>query len=304
MRTDDSMVHVSGAVRSKWRNPPGVRDKGGKDQGFVLCGSSRLGDSLNSTDISSFRSDGRRRIPVSGMIGLLIRTALMAGSGTGPAPSPAKKQANTMRARALDTAVAHFAAAGFNKPALDEIARAASVGTDDVVALFGNEGELRQTCDDYVLGALVGWAHQKATLAGMSDVMRSYTADPGSYRTKIDYLGRVVAENAPPAARFFEVLVDESETIIRAGIRDGNMRPSDDPRALAALIAATVLGLVTMAPHIERTLGLGPLQQQMLLHLAVPALELFTHGLYTDDAYLSLVRQAVSLLPPTDNDRQ
>lgn len=240
---------------------------------------------------------------MSGMIGLLIRTALMAGSGTGPAPSPAKKQANTMRARALDTAVAHFAAAGFNKPALDEIARAASVGTDDVVALFGNEGELRQTCDDYVLGALVGWAHQKATLAGMSDVMRSYTADPGSYRTKIDYLGRVVAENAPPAERFFEVLVDESETIIRAGIRDGTMRPSDDPRALAALIAATVLGLVTMAPHIERTLGLGPLQQQMLLHLAVPALELFTHGLYTDDAYLSLVRQAVSLLPPTDNDR-
>lgn len=209
-----------------------------------------------------------------------------------------------MRVRVLDAAVAHFAAAGFSKPALDEIARAASVGTDDVVALFGNEDGLRRACDDYVLGALVGWAHQKATLAGMSDVMRSYVADPRSYRTKIDYLGRVVAENAPAAARFIDVLVDESETIIRAGISEGTMRPSDDPRALAALITATVLGLVTMAPHLERTLGLGPSQQQMLLHLAVPALELFTHGLYTGDSYLSLVREAVSFLPPTEHDRQ
>jgi hypothetical protein len=113
-----------------------------------------------------------------------------------------------------------------------------------------------------------------------------------------------VAENAPAAARFIDVLVDESETIIRAGISDGTMRPSDDPRALAALIAATVLGLVTMAPHLERTLGLGPSQQQMLLHLAVPALELFTHGLYTDDSYLSLVREAVSFLPPTEHERE
>lgn len=208
-----------------------------------------------------------------------------------------------MRARVIDTAAAHFAAAGFSKPALDEVARAAGVGTDEVAALFGSEEGLRQACDNHVLGAMVGWARQKATLDGMSDVMRSYGANPDSYRTQIDYLGRVVAENVPAAARFFDVLVDESETIIRAGISDGTMRPSDDPRALAALIAATVLGLITMGPHIERSLGLGPSQQQMLLHLAVPALELFTHGLYTDDSYLSLVRQVVSLLPPTENDR-
>lgn len=70
-----------------------------------------------------------------------------------------------MTGQVLDAAVAHFAAAGFNKPALDQIARAASVGTDDVVALFGNEDGLRQACDDFVLEALVGWARQKATLA-------------------------------------------------------------------------------------------------------------------------------------------
>jgi AcrR family transcriptional regulator len=203
-----------------------------------------------------------------------------------------------MKARVLDAAVAHFASVGFSNPALDDVARAAGVGAADVAALFGNEDGLRVACDDHVLAALVGWAHQKATLAGMSDVMSSYMADPSSYATQIEYLGRVASENTPAAARYFDVLVDESEAIIRTGISDGTMRPSDDPRALAALVAATVLGLVTMAPHIERALGLGPSQQQMLFHLAVPALELFTHGLYTDDSYLSLVRQAVSFLPP------
>ncbi|WP_219816545.1 TetR/AcrR family transcriptional regulator [Arthrobacter sp. Y81] len=240
---------------------------------------------------------------MGGLIRVLVGTAMM-GSVTGPTPLTPEKQKDGMRARVLDAAVAHFAAVGFSKPALDQITRAAGVDADDVAALFGSEDGLRRACDDHVLGALVGWAHQKATLAGMGDVMRSYTADPSSYRTQIDYLGRVMAENAPAAARFFDVLVDESETIIRTGISDGTMRPSDDPRALAALTAATVLGLLTMAPHIERALGLGESQQQMLFHLAVPALELFTHGLYTDDSYLSLVRRAVSFLPPTEHDRQ
>lgn len=163
-----------------------------------------------------------------------------------------------------------------------------------MVALFANEEGLRQACDDYVLQALVWSAHEKATLEGMSGLMRSYAADPRGYQSQMDYLGRVVAENTPAAARFIAVLVDESESIIRAGIADGTMRPSDDPRALAVLLATTVLGLLTMAPHVERTLGVPASQQQMLLRLAVPALEVYTHGLYTDDSYLMLVRQALS----------
>ena len=37
----------------------------------------------------------------------------------------------------------------------------------------------------------------------------------------------------------------------------------------------------------------------MLLRLAMPALEVYTHGLYTDDSYLVLVREAVSALRST-----
>lgn len=44
-------------------------------------------------------------------------------------------------------------------------------------------------------------------------------------------------------------------------------------------------------------------QQQMLLRLAVPALEVFSHGLYTDDLYLILVREAASALRPTSQER-
>lgn len=241
---------------------------------------------------------------MGGLIQVLVQTALMAGGGAETPPVTAENPDEGVRARALDAAIAHFSVVGFSKPGIDEIARATGVSTDDMVALFANEEGLRQACDDYVLQALVGWAREKATLEGMSEVMRSYVVDSRRYQTQLGYLGRVVAENRSAAARFIDVLVDESETIIRAGITDGTMRPSDDPRALAVLFATTALGLTTMAPHIERALGLpASQQQQMLLRLAVPALEIYTHGLYTSDSYLTLVREAVSAVQPRQHDR-
>ncbi|GAA4042091.1 TetR family transcriptional regulator [Arthrobacter methylotrophus] len=238
------------------------------------------------------------------LIRLLTRTAMMAGDQIRTPPLSGGPQDDDKRARVLDTAITHFAATGFATPGLAEIARTAGVATDDILALFGDEEGLRRACDDHVLEAVVGWAREKATLEGMREVMRSYQADPRNYQAQMAYLGRVVVENTPAAPRFIDVLVDESEAIIRAGIRDGTMRPSDDPRALAVLTATTVLGLITMAPHIERALGLPASQQQMLLRLALPALEIYTHGLYTNDSYLTLVRGAVSALQQTQQEEQ
>lgn len=241
---------------------------------------------------------------MGGIIRLLVQAALIAGDGTDGAPSEGEKPQEDARARILKAAIAHFATEGFSKPGLDEIARVAGVNAGDVVELFANEDGLRQTCDESVLQALVEWAHEKATLEGMSEVMRSYMADPGSYQMQMGYLGRVVGENTPAAERFIDVLVDESEAIIRAGIADGTMRPSDDPRALAVLVATTVVGMITMAPHIERALGLPGSQQQMLLRLAMPALELYTNGLYANDSYLRLVRGAISAFNAPSQDPQ
>ena len=242
-------------------------------------------------------------VAVGRLIRLFVQSALLAEDRTGAAPLSGGQGGDGAKTRIRDAAVSHYATVGFGRPGLDEIAHAAGVTTNEIVELFGSEEELRQACDDYVLQALVGWAREKATLEGMGEVKRSYQADPGSYQAQISYRGRVVAENTPAAARFIDVLTDESETIIRAGISDGTMRPSDDPRALAVLTATMVVGLITMGPHIERTLGLPASQQQMLLRLALPALELYTHGLYThglytNDSYLRLVRNAVSALQP------
>lgn len=239
-----------------------------------------------------------------GLIRLLVQATLTAGTGAGTPPLPGATPNEAARVAVLDAAVTHFATVGFHKPALDEIARSAGVSTADVNALFSGEVGLRSACDDYVLRALVGWAQEKATLDGMSEVMRSYAANPRSYEAQIGYLGRVVADDSPAAARYIEVLVNESESIIRAGIIEGTMRPSEDPRALAVLLATTVVGLVIMAPHIERVLGVPDSQEQMMLRLAVPALEVYTHGLYTDDSYLRLVREAVAGLAATHADRQ
>lgn len=163
-------------------------------------------------------------------------------------PVTGEKPNESVKGRVLDTTIEYYSNHGFSRPGIDEIARAAGLSAEDVTSHFASEERLRQACDESVLRSVVGWAREKATLEGMSDVMRSYLADSRSYQMHLDYLGRVVAEDTPAAERFIdvlvdesEVLVDESETTIRAGIMDGTMRSSDDPRALAVFIAATAL---------------------------------------------------------------
>lgn len=232
----------------------GLPDADGRPAQKTGISSLLLHPEISSTEMKGNIRDTAEGSVVSmvGLIRLLVRTVLTANNTGGTPPVIGGEPDDSERVRVLNEAVAHFAAGGFRLPALESIARACGISSADMGALFANEEELRQACDDEVLRALVWWALEKATLEGMSEVMRAYTADPRSYQSQISYLGRAVTENTPAAARFIDVLVDESESIIRAGIIEGTMRPSDDPRALAALLAATVLGLATMGPHIER----------------------------------------------------
>lgn len=200
---------------------------------------------------------------------------------------------DTAQQRIRDAAIRHYAAEGFSKPGLQAIAEAALVGPDVMASCFAGEAELRGACDEFVLQTLVGWARIKATVSGLQEIMGTYMADPDAYQVLIDYLGRSVAENTEGAAKFVDVLVDETESILKAGADDGTMRPSSDPRAMAVLVTVSVLAFAMMMPHIERSLDSHGTRLQVMMRLALPALELYTHGLYADEAFLNTVRDAL-----------
>lgn len=200
----------------------------------------------------------------------------------------------TTQAKIRDAAIKHFAKDGFQQATLRAIAATAGVSAGLVVHHFGSKGTLRRVCDEYVLRDLTLRGRAEASPAGLRDVIRDHLANPAEYQVQIQYMARAISEDSPAARRFVDTLVDESEAIVTAGIADGSMRPSPDPRGVAVLITAISLATLTMGPLLAHSLGLDGSGPELVHRIALPSLELFTHGLYTDDSFLTVARDAMA----------
>ncbi|MBB5783823.1 TetR/AcrR family transcriptional regulator [Nonomuraea jabiensis] len=192
------------------------------------------------------------------------------------------------QAKIRDAAIAHFARDGFQKTNLRAVAATAGVSAALVIHHFGSKEKLRSVCDDHVLGVLVRRAHE----AGTPGLLGEFMANPEEYQLKVRYMVRAIEEDTPAAGRFVDTLVAESESILRAGIADGSVRPSSDVRALAVFTVLTSLAMLTMAPPLTRALGHDGFGPEVLRRMTLPTLELFTHGLYADDAPLKAAKAA------------
>jgi len=201
----------------------------------------------------------------------------------------------TATAKIRDAAIERFAADGFGKTSVRSIATTAGVSAGLVMHHFGNKEGLRRACDDHVLGTILRQAQDKGSPEGLRAVLQGYLADPTRYAIDIGYLSRAITEDSAAGQRIVDAIIDETEDFLRAGAASGSLRASADPRALAAVMAMTSLGMVTMASHLARALdcagqGLGP---AVMRRVALPTAELYTHGLYTDDTALRMTREAL-----------
>jgi AcrR family transcriptional regulator len=195
----------------------------------------------------------------------------------------------TAQAKIRNAAIAQFATDGFQKTNLRAIAAEAGVSASLVIHHFGSKEKLRMICDEYVLEVLLARARSDSSVTGMGDVVSEYLADPTEYHLEVQYMARAIAEDSPAAARFADSMVDESEAILRAGMLDGSMRSSSDPRALAVLTVLTSLAMLTIPRALARAFGPDISGPAAMKRIALPALEIYTHGLYTNDTFLTAV---------------
>lgn len=197
-------------------------------------------------------------------------------------------------ARIRAAAIRCFAADGFRKTSIRTIAAAAEVSPGLVIHHFGSKEKLREACDEQVLQAMVQRANSKANPIGLQAVMREYLADPDEYNVDVDYLGKALAEDSPVGRKFAEIMTDETEAIIKAGIAEGTMNPSSDTRVVAAMIVMTSLSILTMPGYLSRTLGFESINPELMRRMALPSLELYTHGLYADSTFLEAARETLT----------
>lgn len=212
----------------------------------------------------------------------------------------------TAQARIRNAAIAHFARDGFQKAKLRDIAAATGVSIGLIFHHFGSKEGLRTACDQYVLQVLTRRTRTAGRPAGSGKqgLLGEYLANPEEYRRHVEYMARAITEDTPAASTFVDTMVEESEAVFRAGAADGTMRPSSDPRALAVLTFLHSQALLTMPPPLARALGHERFGPEVLHRLAVPTLELYTHGLYTDDTLLKASRDARDAARPPQPEHQ
>lgn len=196
-------------------------------------------------------------------------------------------------ARIREAAIRCFAADGFRKTSIRTIATAAEVSPGLVIHHFGSKEKLREACDDRVLHAMVERANNKANPVGLQALMREYLANPEEYNVDVDYLGKALAEDSPVGRKFADIMTDETEAIIKAGIADGSMNPSSDTRVVAAMIVMTSLSILTMPGYLSRTLGFDAINPELMRRMALPSLELYTYGLYSDETFLKAAQETL-----------
>ncbi|WP_226346811.1 TetR/AcrR family transcriptional regulator [Agilicoccus flavus] len=205
----------------------------------------------------------------------------------------------TARARIRDAALAAFAELGFARATMRVIADRAGVSPALVVHHFGSKDGLRAACDDHLMTFIRTEKSQVFTTGSLPQLSAYLEAHPQA-RPLYAYLLLVVTEGGPRAAEMFDRMVDDVEGLLAVGEAAGTIRPTDDPRARAALQAGIGLGLLLLDRHVARHLGGTSLfEQGPADRYADHMLQLYTHGLITGPLADEADRQHVSRHPGT-----
>ncbi|MEV4218652.1 TetR family transcriptional regulator [Nonomuraea sp. NPDC049725] len=186
----------------------------------------------------------------------------------------------TGRARIRDAALELFGAEGVNRVSVRAIAARAGVSAALVLHHFGSKEGLRRACDAYVVELVRGGPG-----ADLDDVSGLAAMLEASSAMRL-YLGRAFLDGSPAAAALFDDIVAAAERWLEEGVRTGRVRPSDDPRARAAVYVTWLLAPLTFGEHLARALPGGGSETDRTLRASRAGIEIFTRGLFTDDRVL------------------
>lgn len=204
----------------------------------------------------------------------------------------------TAKAKIRNAAIAHFAREGFERTNMRAVARVAGVSEALIFHHFGSKAGLRAACDEYLLDVLVERTRAAGSPGARGDLLGAYLSDPDEYALYVQYVVRVLHDDAPAANTFAEALVEESQAQIREGAAAGTMRPSADPQAMAVLSVVISLAVMTMPPSLTRALGSEHFGPDVLQRISVPTTELFTNGIYTDGTLMQTTHDAWNAARP------
>ncbi|WP_328993646.1 TetR family transcriptional regulator [Kribbella sp. NBC_01245] len=206
------------------------------------------------------------------------RSDASAPGGAGPSTSE----------RIRDAAVARFGRDGFSV-GLRAIAADAGVTAGLVVHHFGSKEGLRDACDKFVLGVIRS-EKMRATTSGSAAGMLAQLAEIEQFGPLALYAVRSMQAGGELATAFVEQMVSDAEDYLAAGVEAGTIRPSRDPAGRARYLTYQGMGSlmlwISLHPDMVSVDDFRTALREISDEITLPALELFTEGLFVDRAML------------------
>jgi AcrR family transcriptional regulator len=196
--------------------------------------------------------------------------------------------------RIRDAAILRFGRDGFSA-GLRAVAADAGVTAGLVMHHFGSKDGLRRACDAYVL-EVIRSEKMKAT-TGTAAGMIAQLAEVEDFAPLALYSLRSMQSGGELATAFIEQMVRDAEAYLAARVESGMIKPSRDPAARARYLAYQGMGSlllwVTLHPGFTEVDDFRKALREISDETTLPALELFTEGLFADrsmlDEYLMYV---------------
>jgi len=200
----------------------------------------------------------------------------------------------TSRARIRDAAVELIGRDGFDALKVRLVAVEANVSPALVMHYFGSKDGLRAACEDFV-GTRIHEAIEQATANLQPYDLFGEMSRKLDLAPLVPYLLRALAEGGDLGRRMFGRVVDDTERYLRAAVEQGAIRPSADERGRAEMLASFSLGSQFLAQYLVTADTPEGRVAELQHRFTVPALEVFTQGLYTSPDVLDRFRDQVRL---------
>lgn len=196
--------------------------------------------------------------------------------------------------RIRDAAILRYGRDGFSV-GLRAVAADAGVTAGLVVHHFGSKDGLRKACDAHVLGVIRS-AKLKSATGGPAAAI-AQLAEIEEYAPMALYSLRSLQAGGELAGEFMEQMCGDALEYLEAGVASGLIRPSRDPAARARYLAMQGMGSlllwISLHPGFREVDDFRKELRQISDEITLPALELFSEGLFVDrtmlDDYLMYV---------------
>lgn len=205
----------------------------------------------------------------------------------------------TTSARIRTAAFNLFAEHGIRATTVRMVADKAGVSPGLVLHHFGSKHGLRTACDEWLLQRL--GRDKAAAVHGDAASMGQVTAHLSELSPFMDYIVAGLSEGGESADRLFDRVCDMTDNILAEGAKAGTMREPQDRVAWVTTLTALSCGASMLGGQVARRLGGATLlDPAVYARYAMASVDIFTHGMFTDDRFVRSVAEAMDehhLLP-------